>query len=55
MRVCYTADYYVVVLEEVRRRGIALVVVLAGGYAGSASATADLHAMVHREANVVFT
>lgn len=42
------------VLEECRRQGIPLVLVLAGGYASSPEATADLHAMVHRESRAVF-
>ncbi len=42
------------VLEEAYRHGIPIVVVLAGGYARTAGETADLHAMVHREAAAVF-
>jgi acetoin utilization deacetylase AcuC-like enzyme len=42
------------VLETVRRRGLPAVLVLAGGYARSEEATADLHAMVHRESRKLF-
>jgi len=38
------------VLEQVRAQGVPVVLVLAGGYAPTPEATADLHAMVHREA-----
>ena len=38
------------VLEQVRARGVPVVLVLAGGYAPTPEATADLHATVHREA-----
>jgi acetoin utilization deacetylase AcuC-like enzyme len=38
------------VLEQVRAHGVPVVLVLAGGYAPTPEATADLHAMVHREA-----
>jgi acetoin utilization deacetylase AcuC-like enzyme len=37
------------VLQNVRRERIPLAVVMSGGYAKTASITADLHAMVHRE------
>jgi acetoin utilization deacetylase AcuC-like enzyme len=42
------------VLLEVRKWGIPTTIVLAGGYAPTAEATADLHAMVHRETRRVF-
>jgi acetoin utilization deacetylase AcuC-like enzyme len=38
------------VIERVRRRGIPLVIVLAGGYAATRQRTAELHAHVFREA-----
>ncbi len=38
------------VIEEVRARGIALAIVLAGGYASSRARTAELHAHAFREA-----
>ena len=38
------------VLEQVRAHGVPVVLVLAGGYAPTPEATADLHATVHREA-----
>jgi acetoin utilization deacetylase AcuC-like enzyme len=38
------------VIEEVRRRGVPLVIVLAGGYAPTRARTAELHAHVFREA-----
>ena len=38
------------VIEEVRRRGVPLVIVLAGGYAATRERTAQLHAHVFREA-----
>jgi acetoin utilization deacetylase AcuC-like enzyme len=37
------------VLQSARRERIPVVIVMAGGYAKTAAATADLHAMVHRE------
>lgn len=37
-------------LEQVRAHGVPVVLVLAGGYAPTPEATADLHATVHREA-----
>lgn len=43
------------VLAEMYRRGIPAVLLLAGGYAASAEATADLHAMVHREASSIYS
>jgi acetoin utilization deacetylase AcuC-like enzyme len=42
------------VLEETQRRGIPAVLVLAGGYARTVLETANLHAMVHREAAQIF-
>ncbi len=42
------------VLSKVRATGAPLVLVLAGGYAACAEATADLHAVVHRQARQVF-
>jgi acetoin utilization deacetylase AcuC-like enzyme len=42
-------DRYVV--RTIRRERIPLAIVLAGGYAKTAAATADLHAMVHRESH----
>jgi acetoin utilization deacetylase AcuC-like enzyme len=38
------------VIEAVRSRGLPLVIVLAGGYAASRARTAELHALVFREA-----
>lgn len=43
------------VLETLRDRGIPIALLLAGGYGMSSRATADLHAIVHREAARVFT
>ena len=42
------------VLEAVRQRGVAATLVLSGGYAPTPTDTADLHAVVHREAARVF-
>lgn len=42
------------VLESVHARGIPLLLVLAGGYAKTPEITADLHAIVHRQASRVF-
>jgi acetoin utilization deacetylase AcuC-like enzyme len=42
------------VLEEVRRRGLPVVLVLSGGYARTPETTALMHAIVHREARRVF-
>ncbi|MCC7262862.1 MAG: histone deacetylase [Candidatus Latescibacteria bacterium] len=42
------------VLSKVKAAGAPLVLVLAGGYAASPEATADLHAVVHRQARRVF-
>ena len=42
------------VLETVHRRGIPIALVLAGGYAKTPEITADLHAIVHREARRVY-
>jgi len=41
------------VLEEASRRGVPLVLVLAGGYARTPEETADLHAEVHRQARAL--
>ena len=41
------------VLEEARRRGVPLVLVLSGGYARTPEETADLHAEVHRQARAL--
>lgn len=42
------------VLTEAYRRGIPIVLLLSGGYASSPEHTADLHAVVHREAVRIF-
>jgi acetoin utilization deacetylase AcuC-like enzyme len=42
------------VLEQVKERGIALVLLMSGGYAPTAAQTADLHAEAHRAARVVY-
>lgn len=42
------------VLETVRQRGVPLTLLLSGGYARTPEETADYHATVHREAQVVF-
>lgn len=42
------------VLETVKKQGIPITLVLSGGYAKSDEETADLHAIVHREAKDVF-
>lgn len=42
------------VLESAHRRGVPLVLVLSGGYAQTPEATADLHAIAHREAEAIF-
>jgi acetoin utilization deacetylase AcuC-like enzyme len=42
------------VLEEVRRHGVPVVLVLSGGYAGTPELTAERHAIAHREARAVF-
>jgi acetoin utilization deacetylase AcuC-like enzyme len=42
------------VLESARLRGLPILLVPAGGYAKSPEITADLHAIVHREARAVF-
>jgi len=42
------------VLEMMKERGIPVTLVLSGGYAESDEVTADLHAVVHREAKEVF-
>ncbi len=48
----HARDRYV--LETVHRSGAALVLLLSGGYAETPEATADLHAVVHREARHVY-
>ena len=42
------------VLEAIRARGVAVVLLMSGGYAPTPNATADLHAIAHREAQRVF-
>ena len=42
------------VLETAHRAGVPIALLLSGGYAKSAEETADLHAVVHREAAEVF-
>jgi acetoin utilization deacetylase AcuC-like enzyme len=42
------------VLERVRDEGVPLVLLMSGGYAPTPRATADLHAVAHREAQHVF-
>jgi acetoin utilization deacetylase AcuC-like enzyme len=42
------------ILKEVRRLGLPIALVLAGGYAPTVEETADLHAIAHREAAAVF-
>lgn len=42
------------VLEQLRDRGVPVVLLLSGGYAQTPEATADLHAITHREATRVF-
>lgn len=42
------------VLQTMRDSGTPVVVLMSGGYAASAEATADLHAIAHREARHVF-
>jgi hypothetical protein len=42
------------VLQTLRDRGIPVTMLLSGGYARSPEATADLHAISHREAARVF-
>ena len=42
------------VLEAVRRTGVPLVLLLSGGYAETPEATADLHAVAHRETRRIF-
>ncbi len=48
----HARDAYV--LETLRRAAIPTCLVLSGGYAATAEQTADLHAVVHREARRVF-
>jgi acetoin utilization deacetylase AcuC-like enzyme len=43
-----------IVLQLARSKGVPVVLVLAGGYARTPYLTADLHAMVHREAAVIW-
>jgi acetoin utilization deacetylase AcuC-like enzyme len=42
------------VLEQIRDRNLPVVCLLSGGYARTPTATADLHAVMHREATRVF-
>jgi len=42
------------VMENTKARGLPLLLVLGGGYARTADITADLHAIAHREARLVF-
>jgi acetoin utilization deacetylase AcuC-like enzyme len=42
------------VLEQIRERNLPVVLLLSGGYAETPAATADLHAIMHREAARVF-
>jgi acetoin utilization deacetylase AcuC-like enzyme len=42
------------VLETVKRCGVPIALLLSGGYAATPEATADLHAIVHREARLVY-
>ena len=42
------------VLETAHRAGVPIALLLSGGYAKSAEETADLHAVVHREAAEIF-
>lgn len=42
------------VLESIKRLGVPLVLLLSGGYARTPEATADLHAITHRQARRVF-
>ena len=42
------------VLEQIRARNLPVVLLLSGGYAATPAATADLHAIMHREAARVF-
>jgi acetoin utilization deacetylase AcuC-like enzyme len=42
------------VLEQIRARNLPVVLLLSGGYAETPEATADLHAVMHREAARVF-
>ncbi len=42
------------VLETIRRAGLPVALLLSGGYAATPRATADLHAIAHREARRVF-
>jgi len=42
------------VLEQIRARNLPVVLLLSGGYAETPEATADLHAITHREAAQVF-
>jgi len=43
------------VLQAVREHGAATVLLMSGGYASTPEETADLHAIVHREARTVFS
>ena len=48
----HARDHYV--LEQIHRRDLPAVLLLSGGYAETPRATADLHAVMHREAARVF-
>jgi acetoin utilization deacetylase AcuC-like enzyme len=48
----HARDRYV--LEQIRARNLPVVLLLSGGYAKTPEATADLHAIMHREAARVF-
>jgi acetoin utilization deacetylase AcuC-like enzyme len=48
----HARDRYV--LEQIRARNLPVVLLLSGGYAETPEATADLHAIMHREAARVF-
>ena len=48
----HARDCYV--LEQIRERNLPVVLLLSGGYAETPAATADLHAVMHREAARVF-
>ena len=48
----HARDRYV--LEQVHQRGLPVVLLLSGGYAETPALTADLHAIMHREAARVF-
>ncbi len=49
----HARDHYV--LEQVHKRNLPVVLLLSGGYADTPEETADLHAIMHREAARVFS